>query len=95
MVRVLAGKHSFDLKIGGGGWQHFDIELDTSTIDVMAQPTGTLISVSTDNNGAQTPDYSAVTREPVVLLDPGFGTMDYFAFRGSEIVRYDTSQILL
>ncbi len=92
MVRVLAGKHSFDLKIGGGGWQHFDIELDTSTIDVMAQPTGTLISVSTDNNGAQTPDYSAVTREPVVLLDPGFGTMDYFAFRGSEIVRYDTSQ---
>lgn len=43
LKEVLAGKHSFDLKIGNSAWQHFDFELTQDNIMVTQQPMGSFL----------------------------------------------------
>lgn len=91
LLGVLTGTHIFDIKVGASDWKHFEIELNSSNIGVMSQPLGTLLSISTENSGAHTPDHAKYGTLPMVIFDPGFGTMDCFSLRGNEIKKDDIS----
>lgn len=83
---ALAGKHVFDIQIGGNAWQHFDFELNESDIYVIPQPLGSLISASIDINGKPLAISSEYFSKNLIVFDPGFGTTDeYIVKRGSVI----------
>lgn len=90
IVSVLSGEHAFDLKVGSSEWKHYEITLELSKKDVTLQPIGTLLSVATDNNGMATPDAEKIMRSMSFVLDPGFGTMDYFSLMGRELKNDET-----
>lgn len=94
LKEVLAGEHVFDLKIGSGQWEHCEITLTEDDIFVMPQPMGTLLSVSTDNNGITAKGVEDLYTSAVLICDPGFGTMDCFSLRGSEMDGVETSDSL-
>lgn len=88
---ALAGSHVFDLKTGSGEWKHFEITLEMKDINIMAQPVGTLLSVSSDSNGNATAESENYLTASIAICDPGFGTMDSFSLRGSEMKKVETS----
>ena len=87
---VLATPGSFDLRIGCGSWEHFDIAIPESNIFVMPQPMGTLLSVSTKNDGTSVAEAADFYKSSVLICDPGFGTMDCFSLKGSEMNGVET-----
>lgn len=82
---VLSGRHCFDLKIGNSDWRHFDITLEKDDIRVIQQPMGTLLSITTQNNGKFTSDAKKILSSKVIVLDPGFGTLDTTFINAREI----------
>jgi len=75
---VLAGEHQFEVKIGNGEWTTVKYSLPEQNIRVMDQPMGSLIAVSTDRNGGMIPEAKLYLKSNVLVIDPGFGTMDTF-----------------
>ena len=90
LKEVLGGKHEFDVKVGNEKWMHFEFELPENNIRVMAQPMGTLISISTDYNGRFTVDANSYFNSNMIILDPGFGTFDAFCIRNKTIDSWET-----
>lgn len=86
LKEVLAGHHSFDIRIGNGKWQHFDFKLEEEDIYVMPQPLGSLVSASIDKEGRQIPDAIKYFSSNVVIFDPGFGTMDDYTVKQGNVV---------
>ena len=86
LKEVLAGKHSFDIRIGNGKWQHFDFELEENDIYVMPQPLGSLVSASIDKDGKQIPEAAKYFSSNLVIFDPGFGTMDDYTVKQGNVV---------
>lgn len=87
---VLSGTHRFDIKIGSGNWIHFNFTLPLENVKVMPQPMGTLVSISTDNSGRRVPNASVYYKSHILILDPGFGTLDYFDIKNNAIDLNDT-----
>ena len=90
LKEALAGKHEFDIKIGNSNWQHFVFEIPEANIRVMAQPMGTLLSISTDINGRFINEANDYFKSNMIILDPGFGTLDVFCIRNKTIDSYET-----
>lgn len=90
IIEALSGEHAFELKIGAGNWEHFEITLYQDHIHVMAQPIGTLLSVSSDINGNTIPQLADYYKTAVAICDPGFGTMDCFSLVGGVMNRVET-----
>ena len=74
----LEGKHTFSIKLGANDWINFSFELNRENIDVMPQPMGTLASISTDRNGGPLPEAKKYMSSNLLVVDPGFGTLDTF-----------------
>jgi len=87
---VLTGTHVFDLKIGKGEWHHYVLKLDADNLKVMPQPLGTLISISTDEDGNMPKEAEKFYTGSLLICDPGFGTMDCFSFKASEMNGQET-----
>ena len=75
---VMVGHHDFSVKFGNGKWQRFVFDIDNTDIDVIDQPEGTLFSIATDPNLRLFPDAAKYFKSRVLIVDPGFGTMDTF-----------------
>lgn len=90
LKEVFTGHHTFDLRIGTGDWQHFDLTLDANDIFVMQQPMGTLLSITTDDNGNSIPDAVDYYSSALLIIDPGFGTFDCFSLKGAEMAGVET-----
>lgn len=88
---ALAGMHVFDLKIGAGEWEHYEIRLDISDIKVMQQPIGTLLSVSSGPDLMPTETSMDYFTSLVAICDPGFGTFDSFSLKDGEMNGIETS----
>ena len=86
LKEVLSGKHSFDIRIGNGKWQHYEFELEENDIYVMPQPLGALVSASIDKNGKQIPDAAKYFSSNLIIFDPGFGTMDDYTVKQGNVV---------
>ena len=83
---VFTGTHKFSLKIGNKAeWIDFEIKLEANNIKVMAQPMGSLVSISTDVNGGIIDKAKEYFASNVLIFDPGFGTLDTFEIRNHRL----------
>lgn len=82
---ALSGHHSFSLKIGNHESKIFDFELPEKNIKIMSQPNGSLISVSTANNGRMTQDANKYLTSKMLVFDSGFGTADCFVIHNRTV----------
>lgn len=87
---VLSGTHNFSIKIGNKPWINFNFTLPVENISVMAQPMGTLFSIATDNYGHAVPDAAKYFRSNMLIMDPGFGTLDVFSIKNRLIESTET-----
>lgn len=79
LKEVMSGSHKFSLMIGKSGkWISFSITLPENHVKVIPQPMGTLISISTNQQGKQIPEAKEYFNSKVLIFDPGFGTLDVF-----------------
>lgn len=78
LKEALAGKYGFLLKIGDGEWQKFSFEISLNNIFVMSQPRGALFSVCIGKDRQFVPDAKKYLSSSVLIVDPGFGTLDVF-----------------
>lgn len=90
LIRSLAGVHLFEVKIGNGVWKEYCFELPADKIDVMAQPMGSLYSVSIDNGCRQIPEARQYFGSNLLVFDPGFGTCDTFVIKNRVIDSYES-----
>ena len=90
----ISGKHNFALKVGGGQWQEFKVNISGKDIYVMSQPKGTLFSVCIEKNGQFHPDAQKYLTSSILVFDPGFGTLDLFPIKSGVVGKGETNQIL-
>lgn len=86
LKEALSGEHHFALKVGRGQWQEFHFTIDENQIDVMDQPMGTLVSVSTASNGKASADAQRYFSSNVMIMDAGFGTLDIYNIANGKIL---------
>ena len=86
LKEALSGRHCFDIRIGFGNWMHFDFYLDAKDIMVMPQPMGALMSVAMDSDAKMIPDARKYFASNILVMDPGFGTCDFFEVRHGQII---------
>lgn len=91
---VFEGFHSFDLKVGTKGWQHYEITLVHGNVSVMPQPMGTLLSVATGDDGKMRSEANKYYSSSTLICDPGFGTFDCFSLRGAVMTGMETFDTL-
>lgn len=91
---VFEGLHSFDLKVGGRNWEHYDLAIARGNVAVMPQPMGTLLSVATGDDGQMRSEANLYYSSSTLICDPGFGTMDCFSLRGGSMDKMETFDTL-
>lgn len=85
LKEALTGDFEFELRIGANDWQKFHIKLEDDDIYVIKQPLGSLISVSTNSDGTPYKDAQKYFSSNLVVLDPGFGTLDLFSIKQGNV----------
>lgn len=78
LKEVMVGHHEFSVRFGNGGWEKFSFDLTEKDLDIIDQPEGTLFSISTDSNMRLLPDAIQYFKSRILIIDPGFGTLDTF-----------------
>lgn len=78
---VFVGHHEFQVKLGANPWMTFAFDILHDNFAVMPQPMGTLISIATDRNGGALPEGKRYFSSNLLIMDPGFGTLDTFDIR--------------
>lgn len=79
LKEVFMGRHVFSVRFGSNGWRDFDITIGEENFrPVMDQPEGTLFSIMTDRFGQLMSDAREISSSRVLIMDPGFGTLDLF-----------------
>lgn len=91
LMEVMCREYHFDVSFGAGDWEHFDIQLTPDDVDILDQPEGTLFSISANSNMGFTPDAQKYFSSKVLIMDPGFGTLDLFPLING-VVNRDNSQ---
>ena len=89
LKNCFVGHHKFSVKLGINSWLHFEFDLLPNNVSVMPQPMGTLVSIATDKNGGAVPEAKDYFSSNLIIVDPGFGTMDTFAIKSHFL---DTSK---
>lgn len=90
LVKAVAGRHRFSLKIGDMPEQEFDFEVRKENIGVMEQPKGTLMSVVKDSAHQYIPDAKKYFNRNVLIFDAGFGTLDIFPIVNNHVAEKQT-----
>lgn len=75
---IFVGHHEFQIKLGANPWMRFSFDILPDNFAVMPQPMGTLISIATDRNGGPLPEGKKYFSSNLLIMDPGFGTLDTF-----------------
>lgn len=87
---ALSGTHNFSIKIGNKPWVNLSFTLPIENVSVMAQPMGTLLSISTDSSGKPIPEANKYFKSNMLIFDPGFGTLDVFNLKNRMIASTET-----
>lgn len=95
LCEALSGHHEFSIKVGNNPqWTHFNFDIPTDHITVIAQPLGTLFSISVDRQGGMIPEARKYLASSLLVFDPGFGTLDLFNIKSSYIKDTSTREDL-
>ena len=78
ITAAFVGRHHFQIKLGLSGWVPFEFEILPENFAIKPQPMGTLISIATDKNGGALPEAKRYFSSNLLIVDPGFGTLDTF-----------------
>ncbi|MCD8083344.1 MAG: ParM/StbA family protein [Clostridiales bacterium] len=78
LLDVMCGHHEFEVRFGDEPWEPFSFTLGREDVALIDQPEGTLFSISTDRNMKLMPDAVRYFSSRMLIIDPGFGTMDMF-----------------
>lgn len=79
LTESLMGHHDFYLKFGSKPWEHYVFDISEENIFIMPQPMGTLQSICTSNTGAKIFESKNYFSKNLLIIDPGFGTLDTFS----------------
>lgn len=90
----IAGNYHFMLKIGKNDWKEYSFAISMFNIQIMAQPMGTLFSISVDKNGNFTTESQKYFNSNTLICDPGFGTLDTFDIKSGIVDSYETFDFL-
>ena len=84
---VIMTEHHFEVKFGDGPWKKYDIDLksDNNIMPALAQPIGTLVSIATNKNFQPSQSAAAYFTQKMLLMDGGFGTMDYVPIKKGQV----------
>lgn len=86
IIRCLSGNYHFKFSQNGNDWKEFSYTLDESNIFVTSQPKGTFRSIMVDPKGQLLTAVRDYLNSSMLIVDPGFMTLDYFAFKKGKIV---------
>lgn len=78
LKNAMKGRHKFQVMFVPGRWESFDFTLDERDIRVIDQPEGTLFSIATNAKLRRMPDAAKYMSSKMLIVDPGFGTLDCF-----------------
>lgn len=87
---VLAGSHHFSVKIGSNAPQEFNFELDSSDINIIMQPMGTLYSAFKDSKNKFSHFSQTELNKNILVFDAGFGTFDLFYISNHSVKNSET-----
>lgn len=73
---VLAGRHTFHVKIGKRQWRTFDFTISPDNVFIMKQPMGTFSSILRMPDGSRSEEALSLLKGRTIILDGGFGTID-------------------
>ena len=86
IIDAFTGVYDFSLKIGTGAWTLYRFEIKTENMQkIMAQPMGTLFSISTSSDGTLLPEAKNYFGKNVLIFDGGFGTLDTYNIRNKSV----------
>ena len=94
LKEALAGEHSYSIKLGNRNWQQFNYNLPLSNIRVIQQPIGTLKSICYDKNGNLVSDAEKYKNSKILIIDPGFKTLDTVYLMNGEVKDCQTHESL-
>ncbi len=90
LINALSGKHSFSLKLGSENWIDYNFSIQSSSIFVMSQPKGSLLSVCLNSDGQMVKNARDILHSSVLVFDPGFGTLDLFELNNGCVTGGET-----
>lgn len=84
LTQALTGHHKFTLRFGDRT-QSFDFTLEEKDIGIMAQPEGTLMSISMNDDTRSTKSARNYFSSNVLIADAGFETVDLYELYNRQI----------
>jgi len=86
LIDAFVGEYNFSLKIGSGPWNLHRFKIEPNNLEkIMAQPMGTLFSISTNSDGTLLPEAKNYFSRNVLIFDGGFGTLDTYNIRNKSV----------
>ncbi len=93
LLRVFTGVHNYKVKFGNGPWESFQYYLDERNLLVLDQPMGTYYALSRKKDLQLSPEASILANNNVLVIDPGFGTLDIFPVRNGKFNRAESATL--
>lgn len=90
--KVLRKSARFEIKKGISTWKTFDLAMDSVPISILAQPAGSMTSAIVKNNGEYVADVMQYLYKNILVIDIGFGTMDFYGVQNRTPVCMDSKE---
>ena len=85
IIRAISTPTKFDLKVGEGAWNSYDLKIKKENIAVMPQPAGALYSFLITSEGKYIPNAKKYMMSNLLVMDIGFGTFDFYGLKSHSI----------
>lgn len=85
--RAIAGRHTFELRVGGGAWMPFDFAIADDDVVVGRQAIAALMAVSVLQDGRPAPGCQRFFRSRVQVIDLGSVTGDVVTLANGEVLK--------
>ncbi len=90
LIKTVAKPSKFSLKFGSSPKRNFEVAVKSENIYVMPQPAGSLYSVVMKKDGNYSDDAANILGANTIVVDPGFGTLDFFGIKSNEVCHKGT-----
>ncbi len=90
LIKSLSKPAKFALSMGGKPLQNFEFCIREENIFIMSQPSGSLYSSIMRKDGKYTDDAVNILSQNTLVIDPGFGTLDFLGIKANEICHKGT-----
>lgn len=87
LLPAITGRHRFFVMLHKGIWEPYDFLIKEEDISIIDQPEGTLYSIMTSSKLRRMPDAAKYMSSRLLIMDPGFGTLDCFSVIRGKVSR--------